>query len=113
MVHWFLGECRENCRGFVKLQYIFERAIKISRENFCVLSKIRENRESFVPWRIVVYGILISYLLIQSLHINSYNMKHVMSLSAKLFKRPAMVRHSSTKLFTCTYNESSKALGDC
>ena len=53
MVHWFLAEChgRENCRGFVKLQYIFERVIEI-RENFRVLSKICENRESFVPWRI-------------------------------------------------------------
>ena len=45
----FLAECRENCRGFVKLQYIFEQAIEISRENFRVLSKIRE---SFVPLRI-------------------------------------------------------------
>ena len=51
-VHWFLAECRENCRDFVKMQYIFERAIEISRENFRVLSKIRENRESFVPRRI-------------------------------------------------------------
>ena len=48
----FLAECRENCRGFVKLQYIFERAIEISRENFHVLSKMHENRESFVSLRI-------------------------------------------------------------
>ena len=32
----FLAECRENCCDFAKLQYIFERAIKISRENFRV-----------------------------------------------------------------------------
>ena len=36
------------------LQYIFERAIEIKfyRENFHVLSKIRENCENFVPRRI-------------------------------------------------------------
>ena len=51
----YLAQCRENCRGFVKLQYIFERAIEISRENFRGLSKIRENRESFVPRKICCY----------------------------------------------------------
>ena len=34
-----LAKCRKNCRGFVKSQYTFKRAIKISRENFRVLSK--------------------------------------------------------------------------
>ena len=48
----FLAEYRENHRGFVKLQYIFERAIEISTENFRVLLKIHENRESFVPRKI-------------------------------------------------------------
>ena len=52
MVHWFLAECRENCRGYVKLQYIFEQAIEISRENFRILSKIHENHENFVLQRI-------------------------------------------------------------
>ena len=68
----FFAECRENCCGFVKLQYIFERAIEISRENFRVLSKIRKSfvlrriyclRYSFKKllilfWKIVIGGLL-------------------------------------------------------
>ena len=48
----FLAECRENRSGFVKLQYVFERAIEISRKLLRFIENIRENHESFVPRRI-------------------------------------------------------------
>ena len=54
----FLAECRKNCRGFVKLQYIVERAIEISRENFCVLSKITKTAKVLYCGGFVVCGIL-------------------------------------------------------
>ena len=88
--------CRENCRSFVKLLYIFERAIEISRENFRVLSKTVK-----VLYRggFVVYGMLKSFpimlalcFMLSSLY---YAENYAGIINTGLFDRPYMqLRHS-------------------